>query len=91
MRLWSQLTNITEHSNSRTRIRLDIGSQDQTNVTDHVPKTNRLRLDDGFNETDIGTYIGIKIACHSGSGQFSATNRYGLEMQQLLKAKANGM
>ena len=89
--LWSQLTNITERSNARTRIRLAIGSQDHTNVSDHLPNTNRLRLDNGFNVTDIGTYIDNKIACHSGNGQILSEDSLRLEVQQLLKAKANGM
>lgn len=89
--LWNQLTNIAERSNSRTRIRLAIGSQDHTKVTDYLSNTNRLRLDDGFNVTDIGTYIDDKIACRSGSGQTLSDKSLRLEVQQLLKAKANGM
>lgn len=89
--LWRQLTNITERSNARTRIRLAIGSQDHTNVADKLSNTNRLRLDDGFNVADIDTYIEDKIACHSGNGQLLSDESLRLEVQQLLKAKANGM
>lgn len=89
--LWNQLTNITERSSSRTRIRIAIGSQDHTNVTDHLPNTDRLQLNDGFNVTDIGTYIDDQIACHSGSGRILSDESLRLEVQQLLKARANGM
>ena len=89
--LWSQLTNITERSNARTRIRLAIGSQDHTNVTGQLPNTNRLRLDNGSNITDISTYVDDQIACHSGKGQILSDESLRLEVQQLLKSKANGM
>lgn len=89
--LWRQLTNITEHKNAGTRIRIVIGSQDHTNVTDHLPNTKRLRLDDGFSAIDIGTYVDNKIACYSRSGQILSDESLRLEVQQLLKAKANGM
>jgi len=89
--LWKQLTNITEHKNAGTRIRIAIGSQDHTNVTDNLPNTRRLRLDGGFNVTDIGTFIDDQISCHSGKGQLLCDETLRLEVLQLLKKKANGM
>lgn len=88
---WKHLSKMSEFSGARSRFRLAIGSQDHTNINAHLRITHRLRLDDGFNVKDIDAFIDEQISRHSGFGQLLSNHSLRTEVQQLLKAKANGM
>jgi hypothetical protein len=90
-RYWEHISNLAKSSDLKFRIRIAIGSQDHTNLTDNLPKASRIRLDDGFNAQNIDAFIDDRLSRHSGFGQLLNHDPLRAEVQQLLKAKANGM
>ena len=89
--IWTQLQFITESSNSESRVRIVVASQDQSNVSAYLSNTARLRMDIGSNEDDIEKLIDHHIASRSGKGQLLNDGMLRVSVEEFLRNNANGM
>ena len=89
--LWKHLCKVREFRNAGSRLKIAIASQDHTNITEWLPDTIRLRIDDGSNAQDIDTFIDDRIGSRSGTGGLLGDDPLRMEVQRVLKEKANGM
>jgi hypothetical protein len=89
--IWKHLRKIVESGEHGNIVKVAVGSRDHTNVNEHLPDISRLRMDDGHTKEDIDLFIDEQVNSHSGSGQLFGDSSLRVEVQRLLKNKANGM